>query len=125
MTELQHHEKQVILYTKGWFERTSDVIEDLKVIYAKYFGSEPQYYSDMDIYRLLVKLVFKTTEPHRIEEFMIDMMNRWHRCDLRKAIELLHGVLSGLMVLDKNGNIILDLGESDYNILSPKKKGEI
>jgi len=54
---MKNADSQVILYAKNWFEKT-DMMEDLRKIYAVRNLMILQHISDEDIYSMLTSLVF-------------------------------------------------------------------
>ena len=52
-----HPYSHFYLYAKGWYKRSNNVMEDLKVIAKKYCGLS--YCDDRDVFSLLTNLVYE------------------------------------------------------------------
>lgn len=58
---LDGFEQHVVLYSKGWYGKKNNIIEDLKILLAKYAGLELAYISERDIFQMLITTYIQVT----------------------------------------------------------------
>jgi len=127
---MKNVDSQVILYAKGWFKKT-DVIEDLRKIYAKRNGMYLEHVSDNDVYSLLTSLVFNLCIKSKEDDYpftclMEDIFRSRNSfgtsyvTNKKYAIESMLSMIRMTEVVNE-GNILIELDEPDYTIL-PKKE---
>lgn len=103
------------LYAKGWYEKSSSPINDLKVIASNFSGVKFDYITDNDVYSILYELVkFEISlNPHRLSEIMVHIGE--------------HGIWDGSLNFLKTspaGDLSRDtaIGNPDFNILPLNKE---
>jgi hypothetical protein len=122
-------ERHFYLYAKNHY-KTGDIIEDHKIILGKYCAIEPKHIRELDIIRILSVAAFRHIKEREFYEFIeeIDPNHWWYKMkpDMKynfyeKVITRLSVIIGATRVFDKNGDMIMNLGEADYTIL-PKPK---
>jgi len=115
---------QIILYCKGWF-KTTDPISDLKVLIGKRCGYDPELCSLENIYWHLCEIIKECNDIHPNKNYIyqeiLREMFKWETSiTINDVVKQLRSQISLLPVLNKDKELILDLGEPDYTWL-PKK----
>ena len=87
-----HH---ILLYAKGWYARSGDVLADLRTLLTEYSGTDPEYISDSNIRELLCECYLKYAK-HSGRELM-DMLG-WGWIVIKRTPESI--MLSGLSIAD-------------------------
>ena len=123
----------LLLYAKGHYEHSSDKINDVKTILGHRCGfTEPSYMSDRDMWQVLVNCLLMYADKPRLREFLDDIFKPdYHEnncyvffspeCPLVRAVNNVLWVLQQLEVFDDKGQIILNIGKADKNILPLSK----
>lgn len=65
MDNITGFEKHVILYAKGWYNKTKDPIRDLKKLLAHYCATEVKDIRTKHIYNFLISTFLKTIDAKR------------------------------------------------------------
>lgn len=127
---MKNADSQVILYAKNWFKKT-DIIEDLRKIYAKRNLMALKHISDEDIYRLLSFLVFDLCIKGKGSCPFTDLMaeifrfqdGRFGYSQVTRQKNVIKKILSMLRLLNikDDGKVLIELDKPDYTIL-PKKE---
>ena len=114
---LEDHQKHIVFYAKGWYRRSGDIMQDLKVLLSGFFGIEPIFFTDSDIYGRLLELFSSVKNSDEQLRFWGNVFARVGRptITMTELVELLVGEIR-ICVVRKNGNVVLDLGEPDYTI---------
>lgn len=124
-------DRHVYLYAKGHYKQI-DTIKDLQQIFAERNGLEAKYILPEAIARMLLSMTYSYIEnKHQFLEFVLDLHpNEFWKCRLeyRDQYDFFKAVigrcLSILMmteVLNKDGKIIMNLGDPDPKILPLKE----
>lgn len=119
---LTHYDKQLILYTKGWFKQTS-LVEDIKIIAGEYYNIEPKNLNKIDAFRFVGKVFYKLKQYNHIQhtnelDVFLELFHRvklWKGkddVDIMDVIDYMCSKISSVVVLGR-----IDLGEPDYTIL--------
>jgi hypothetical protein len=136
MTELPiYPNSHYILYAKGHYlkhQQDGTVWGDLKKIHEHYYAIEPQYIDNYDVIYGLLKAVTESIHVNLID-FLSDIspnncwkiwprnftndMYDYYEAVLYKCLSLLRHIL----VLNKNGKQLINLGKPDPNILPLKE----
>jgi len=101
--------KHIILYAKGWYEKTDKgIIEDLRRILAKYSNSDINYISDVHLWEFLAEAYSEYAQYFSVSQqrdWLLDLVNKkwtseWN-LPPRKPEEVIIGMLS-----ITNGNVV-------------------
>ena len=121
------------LYAKGHYQFTNN-IDDLRILQGEYCGIDPEHIRVVDVLDHLLRLAYKhLNSEFSFVEFMSDLLpiNNWKFInkedmdDIKLELVMIKKCLSILRfasVMDKDKNIILNLGKADPKILTLKKK---
>ena len=128
MSKIKNWNSHIILYAKGWYERT-DIVEDLKILIGKRNHIEPQYISKNEIIRNLLHIIEEL--PNEVKDFRMTLsefisdidpknlkfrlINEDYDFDIAVITKCL-SVLSLIKIYD-NKTEIYPLDEPDENIL--------
>jgi len=90
---------QILLYSKGWYGKSGNIIEDIRTLVSKYCGLEPRYVSERDIFDLLASTFSECVHNEfEITEAIMEMTGKkWLGFNLnlnRKPEEVLVGKIS-------------------------------
>ena len=115
----------LILYAKNWYKRGNEV-EDVRKILAHRCGRET--ISDTLMWKSMVQAFTEYAKPWHVQDFMERMFkdslgNFDPSCSLERAVGLVIGHLAGLEVKGEDGEVLLNLGEPDSNVLPLDDKG--
>lgn len=123
--ELHYWEKQLILYTKGHFER-KNYDKDLKYFVAELYGLYPEQVELYNILGMVVRLYQKLIDNRHIHFTLEKFIDENFRMAFRERdkFEINHHILLGQMlaeismvaVLDNDKNRVLELGNIDEKI---------
>jgi len=136
---MKNADSQVILYAKGWFKRSDDIIKDLKKIYAKRNALEVEYIRNSDVYEMLTHLVFDLCiapkantvfNSYPFTNLMIEIFKDYSgladndTTTMKRVIEKYLIMLEFLQVNEashgKITKVLIELDEPDYTII-PRK----
>lgn len=134
--------QHVFLYAKHWYKRSDDVFADLKKILEHRNGVEAKHISNGVVVSSLAgiarDIISESPNTNEFTEFVNDVhpANCWkigytlksrfpnspdaldEEYDYYKAVVYkILSMISMITVLDDDGNVILDIGEPDENIL--------
>ena len=124
-------DSQVILYAKNWFKKT-DVMEDLRKIYAKRNGMRFEHINNDDIYEMLTKLFYDICLKENSEYSFNHLMKEIFRfvnkgCSYSETTNMKHVIKYYLVMISnaqvreikkgKTLKILIELDEPDYSIL--------
>lgn len=120
----------VILYAKGWYQH-NNIIEDLKSIFAKRSSLAVENMSDGNVWENMVRVLMKYADSHQVSTVLDELFKPIadecpgmalkffeDTCPLKRAIRRIMTVLAQLPVEDNEGNLTINLGRPDPNILS-------
>lgn len=123
---MKNYDSHIYLYAKNWYAKTNP-IDDLKILYGKRNGLEPEHVSMNNILSCLFELTLKhLKEPWQLKEFITDIspdyfwkISRFGKepWDYWKAV--ISKCLS-VLSLTKVSDIENGLDETDFTIL-PKR----
>ncbi len=114
---LSNEEKQLILYTKGHFLKSGNLIDDMKVIVGKAYALSFEHIEMYSIYNFVIKLYNKLVEGGYIShnkgtaEYILTKV--YSRGLNRGDNSLLEFMLGEISIVKVAG---LELGEIDYDI---------
>ena len=120
-----HPKRHFYLYAKGHYERSNDLIHDLKQIAAAYCGMSPKHYRDKDLIILMGKEVFQYIKN---ENVFIDMLDELSP-DSNRTLMFLNGEPYMIRLMSQfikflnlarirdGDHVIINLGEADPDIL--------
>jgi hypothetical protein len=126
----------LILYAKGHYKRT-DLLADLKLIVAERCALDPEHVSNNDVWQVVSSALIEHASKRQMEEYLGRLFQKgiwdYNResvisfahdddCPIRRALGMVTGILAHLPVLDKDGNVILELGQPDPKVLPLKEK---
>lgn len=115
MIKLDDLERHIILYTKGWYKKT-DLIDDLKVIIDRFCSIDVEYLNVDSILYWTQKTYFKVFNKQQIE-FQFGYLFYFKKQHTPETfIQFICNRLANITVRIED-ELILDLGEPDYNIL--------
>lgn len=125
-----HPGRHFILYAQGHYRHGESLLEDLRVLVADYIGGDPSGVSRGDILWVVWKITFpfllqkKDLEYARLRvldmlvEVLVELFEREEFSSfLEQLVSELLSTLAQVEVLGKDGNVLLDLGSPDYNLL--------
>lgn len=138
----KHPDSHLFLYAKHWYKRT-DEAEDLKKIYGRRNGIEPEHISDEDIFSWVLRVTFPyIRDGHHLNEILkraFILHEESHRIIFYPKIDdkisfrsILKRLLANLgdvkikEIVDREKGIeipIINLEEPDYSILPRRKDG--
>ena len=112
----------LLLYAKSWYVRSDNEFEDVRKIMAHRAGMEPKFISDGTLWGLMIHAFLMYAEPRDIERFMQDMFKGSlcgfdPSCSLDRAVGIVVGMLSVVKCKEKDGIVLLNLGEPDPAVL--------
>lgn len=112
---LNHHEKQIILQSKGWFGRENE-IENLRIIVADLCNNSVHHTELNSIYYWMIKLFLKLQKANYITVTMDDFLEglfTWQTpsIDREAMIDKMMSYISSTYSSD------LNLGKPDYTLL--------
>lgn len=69
----------VVLYAKGWYRKSGNAIEDLKVLLGKWSNIEPQFISRRDIFQFIIETILyvKLPDTTLTDAFLDAMGEKW------------------------------------------------
>ena len=88
-TEIRHSFcAHVVLYAKGWYGETNNIIDDLRKLLSEYSMLEPQFLPDNDIREFIVETFVATVRPHLQTRILTEAFGwSWHPENLRRSSE--------------------------------------
>ncbi len=119
----------LLLYAKNHYERSGDVVQDVKAIVAERCLVDIKHTSDEDVWHVCSHALLEYSHQH-VDQFFNELFKPLHgeedyhvakwfsyNCPLSRAINLVLIQLAHIAVLDDDGNKILELGDPDPAIL--------
>jgi hypothetical protein len=90
---------QILLYAKGWYGKSGDIISDIRQIVSKYCMLEIQHIPEGDVWELLASTFAECVKnEHDVKEAIIDMLGKkWLGFNInfnRKPEDIIIGKLS-------------------------------
>ena len=125
----------LILYAKGWYQRSSDVIGDVKKILGHRCAIDSEHMSNRDVWEQLVDVFLQYCKSeYDIRWLLLDIFKPqanekgplvfWtNTASFERVIHLILGHLGNVTVIEA-GLEILHLGEPDPNILPLSKEAK-
>ncbi len=128
--KLEGFDRHIVLYAKNHYKRSDDAIDDLKTIVAHVSGSDKKHIGIFDIYENVIETFLELSkldwEVGRADIFWKDIWkSQWCRRSLQNKLEMSieefikYIVFSFIQLVPvmHGGQLVLDIGEPDYNIL--------
>jgi len=89
---------QIIIYSKHWYGRTGNVIDDLKRLFAEYTGNPIDHISERDIWEILTATFEEFVPLPARQEALFDMLGKkwigWAECLNRTPEQIMIGKLT-------------------------------
>ena len=114
---LQDHQRHIVLYAKGYYERTNP-LHDLRKLYSHFFLLEYRFIQDLHLYQCLLDLLFLVRSAEEQHTFWGNIFHRAasHNVNVGTLIEQMVGQISICQVC--NGvQTLIELGSPDSTIL--------
>jgi hypothetical protein len=116
---LSHDEKQLVLYTKHWFEE-SQIIEDIKLIISKRTDTKVIYLTIDHVYQYMIHVFSKLVGLGYIkggyERLLEEMFREKSSIDIKELVMLLHNKIRDIKTAG------LNLGDPDPSYLPVANK---
>lgn len=123
--------RHIVLYAKGQYHRSLDVMTDMRHLVAKYTFCNFQDVTDKDVLAVVSDVVIPLIlgghcggDPERlIKQLLSDLLNIATRGNFLTTADVVAGLLSPLrtMKIKEGDKVLINLGEPDFNILPAPK----
>lgn len=120
--------RHILLYAKGHYFQSQDLMADLRRLVASYTAQEYAGVTEKDVFTVVcdiaIPLILKNGNPKlRIEEILTDLLSEARLGNVLNTSDFVSSLLSFLVQAKvKDGDtVILELGEPDFNILPPSQ----
>ncbi|QJI52325.1 hypothetical protein [Psychrobacillus phage Perkons] len=125
--ELTHSEKQFILYTKGWYKKSDNRMDDIKVIIGKAYGLYPEQVEMYSVVHFVTDLFDRLTQNGNIPTegytptyFMLNNIFKYNlQRDDETLFYFIYNRIQGCNVIN------LELGDTDSEYLQPNGERKI
>lgn len=118
--ELSYYENQLILYSKGHFER-EETYQDLKKMTSEAYGLPLDFTEQRNVYHFILNTYFKLLEvgymKTSIKDFLFSLYK--YQSDTISCVEMMKKMLSEMGLIEVQD---IDLGIADPTILPKRKK---
>lgn len=125
-------DRHIILYSKGWYTRSANVVDDMRVLVAERCGLEREHVSDADLWHVLVGCLERHCDRRDMQDILDELFRKGvHEatrdnplmygrfdpsCPVARAVYLVLRSLGRIRVL-VDGVAKVELGEPDPSIL--------
>jgi hypothetical protein len=117
ITELAQH---IVLYSKGWYKKSPNHIEDLKTLLSKYSLLDIKYVSDCDIYNIVADAFVEVCDQRQYRELLRRFFYKpLSKPEPRTMLESIHTMLMLMSYIQVRNKelLLIDLGKPDYTLL--------
>lgn len=122
---MKNADSHIVLYAK-WHYKTSDMMDDLKVLVANRCGLELNQISDITVFDVIYNIAYPFLTQSSLRSIILDSftdnnpgfnVGRNDKLYFGQIVKKLLTIISMIEVLDGDGNTIYELDEPDYSIL--------
>jgi nitrate reductase alpha subunit len=112
--------KNIVLYSKNWYKKSDNHIQDLKTLVSKLCALDIKYISDCDIYNevadTFVEVCNQRDYRRLLQDFFYKPLANPEPLLMPEAIDRMLGLI-GCIQVKTDMELLIDLGKPDYNLL--------